>query len=124
MNSINKCNLVAKLKILKSFSYLARVRATFNRRGSFRNPIPWCSFERTQDIIIKSFSRPWKASTLATSMSYNKKKGETEFIKDKIKKCASDKTNFNTKIKRRGAVHFYKYRVQWKYTFTIMYKVY
>ena len=50
-------------------TYLARVRATFRRRGSFRKPMPWCSLERTQDRMMKSFSRPWKASTLATSIS-------------------------------------------------------
>ena len=50
--------------------YLERVNATLRRRGSLRNPIPWCSLERTHDIIIKSFSLPWNASTLATSISW------------------------------------------------------
>lgn len=50
-------------------AYLALVRATLRRRGSFKNPIPWCSLARTQDRMMKSFSRPWKASTLAISTS-------------------------------------------------------
>jgi len=49
----------------------ARVKATFKRRGSLRNPTPWCSFDRTHDKTMKSFSRPWNASTLATSISCN-----------------------------------------------------
>ena len=49
---------------------LARVRATLRRRGSLRKPIPWCSLARTQLRMMKSFSRPWNASTLATSSSY------------------------------------------------------
>ena len=49
----------------------ARVNATFNRLGSFRNPTPWCSLDLTQDNTMKSFSRPWNASTLATSISCN-----------------------------------------------------
>lgn len=54
-------------------SYFARVKATFRRLGSFRKPIPWCSLERTQERMMKSFSLPWKASTLATSISYKSK---------------------------------------------------
>ena len=50
-------------------THFARVRATLSRRGSLRNPMPWCSLERTQERMMKSFSRPWKASTLATSSS-------------------------------------------------------
>lgn len=50
-------------------AYLALVRATLRRLGSFRNPIPWCSLARTQERMMKSFSRPWKASTLAISTS-------------------------------------------------------
>ena len=50
--------------------YLALVRATLRRLGSFRNPIPWCSLALTHERIMKSFSLPWKASTLATSISY------------------------------------------------------
>lgn len=53
--------------------YFARVKATFRRLGSFRKPIPWCSLERTQERMMKSFSLPWKASTLATSISYKSK---------------------------------------------------
>ena len=53
-----------------STAYLARVSATFNRRGSARNPIPWCSFDLTQDIIMMSFSLPWKASTEAISIDW------------------------------------------------------
>ena len=30
--------------------------------------MPWCSFDRTHDRIITSFSRPWNESTDATSM--------------------------------------------------------
>jgi len=48
---------------------LALVRATFKRLGSLRNPTPWCSLDLTHDNTMKSFSRPWKASTLATSIS-------------------------------------------------------
>lgn len=54
--------------------YLALVRATLRRLGSFRNPIPWCSLALTQDRMIKSFSRPWKASTLAISTSWSRGK--------------------------------------------------
>jgi len=50
--------------------YLARVSATLRRRGSLRKPMPWCSLARTQDRMIRSFSRPWKASTLAISTSW------------------------------------------------------
>ena len=46
---------------------LALVMATLTRRGSSRNPTPWFSFDRTQLSTMKSFSRPWNASTLATS---------------------------------------------------------
>mmetsp|Transcript_35460 Transcript_35460/g.99909 ORF Transcript_35460/g.99909 Transcript_35460/m.99909 type:complete len:237 (-) Transcript_35460:2142-2852(-) len=49
--------------------YLARVRATFRRRGSLRKPMPLCSLDRTHDRMMKSFSRPWKESTEATSTS-------------------------------------------------------
>lgn len=52
-------------------TYLALVSATLRRRGSFRKPMPWCSLARTHDRMIKSFSRPWKASTLAISTCYN-----------------------------------------------------
>lgn len=31
--------------------------------------MPWWSLERTHETTIKSFSRPWNASTLATSTS-------------------------------------------------------
>ena len=48
------------------------VSATLRRLGSLRNPMPWCSLALTQDMMMKSFSRPWKASTDATSISvYN-----------------------------------------------------
>jgi hypothetical protein len=49
--------------------YLALVRATFSRRGSFRKPIPDASLLLTQERRIKSFSLPWKLSTEATSIS-------------------------------------------------------
>ena len=52
--------------------YFALVRATFRRRASFRNPIPWCSLALTHERMMKSFSRPWNASTLATSISCNR----------------------------------------------------
>lgn len=52
-------------------SHLALVSATLRRRGSFRKPMPWCSFARTQDRMMKSFSLPWKASTLAISTCYD-----------------------------------------------------
>jgi len=61
------CTLAFPMTIMPN---LARVRATFNRRGSLRNPTPWCSFDLTHDNTMKSFSRPWNASTLATSISY------------------------------------------------------
>mmetsp|Transcript_9771 Transcript_9771/g.39609 ORF Transcript_9771/g.39609 Transcript_9771/m.39609 type:complete len:214 (+) Transcript_9771:339-980(+) len=48
---------------------LARVMATFNRRGSFKKPMPVFSLLRTQERMMKSFSRPWNASTDATSTS-------------------------------------------------------
>ena len=50
---------------------LALVRATLSLRGSLRNPMPWCSLALTQDNTMKSFSRPWNASTLAISISCN-----------------------------------------------------
>lgn len=53
--------------------YLALVRATFSLRGSLRKPMPWCSLALTQDRIMKSFSRPWKASTLAISTSFSRR---------------------------------------------------
>lgn len=62
-------SLSLKQKTCPILPYLALVRATLRRLGSFRNPIPWCSLALTQDRIIKSFSRPWKASTLAISTS-------------------------------------------------------
>ena len=49
----------------------ARVMLTFTRRGSLTKPMPrqlsrpWS--ERTADMMITSFSRPWKPSTLPTS---------------------------------------------------------
>ena len=57
--------------------YLARVRATLRRRASFRNPIPWCSLALTQERMMKSFSLPWNASTLATSISCVGREGAT-----------------------------------------------
>lgn len=53
-----------------SSPYRALVKATLSRLGSFKNPMPWCSLARTQERMIKSFSRPWNASTLAISTSY------------------------------------------------------
>ena len=55
--------------VVRASTHRARVRATFSRRGSLRNPMPWCSLARTHDSTMKSFSRPWNASTLATSIS-------------------------------------------------------
>lgn len=55
--------------------YLALVSATLRRRGSFRKPMPWCSLARTHDRMMKSFSLPWKASTLAISTCWNKTGG-------------------------------------------------
>ena len=49
--------------------YLALVRATFSRRGSLRKPMPEASLLLTHDKRMKSFSRPWKLSTEATSIS-------------------------------------------------------
>lgn len=49
-------------------AYLARVIETFSRLRSARNPILHVEFERTQDTIITSFSRPWKPSTVPTSI--------------------------------------------------------
>jgi len=49
--------------------YFARVNATFSRLGSLRKPMPEASLLRTQDSRMKSFSRPWKLSTDATSIS-------------------------------------------------------
>ncbi len=51
------------------YCYLALVSATLRRRGSFRKPMPWCSLALTQDRMMKSFSLPWNASTLAISTS-------------------------------------------------------
>jgi hypothetical protein len=45
----------------------ALVMATFMRRWSRRKPRDW---ERTVEIMMKSFSRPWKASTVLTSMEW------------------------------------------------------
>jgi len=45
----------------------ARVKATFTRRQSAVKPMPPAAFERTVDITIASFSRPWKLSTEFTS---------------------------------------------------------
>lgn len=44
---------------------MARVKATFMRRKSFKKPIV-CRLapERTQDRMIMSFSWPWKPSTV------------------------------------------------------------
>ena len=52
---------------------LARVIATLRRLGSFRKPIPVFSLLLTHERMMKSFSRPWNASTDATSTSpYNR----------------------------------------------------
>ncbi|TNN77048.1 hypothetical protein EYF80_012686 [Liparis tanakae] len=66
---------ITRLKGMGMFreSYLALVSATLRRLGSLRKPMPWCSLALTQDRMMKSFSRPWKASTLAISTSYRKK---------------------------------------------------
>lgn len=58
--------------------HLALVRATFSRRGSFRNPMPWCSLALTQERMMKSFSRPWNASTLAISTSCQGTQGHSQ----------------------------------------------
>ena len=34
-----------------------------------------CSLDLTQDMMMMSFSRPWNASTLLTSMSWEGSKG-------------------------------------------------
>ena len=52
---------------------LALVKATLRRLGSLRKPMPWCSLALTQERMMKSFSLPWKASTLATSNSWRGK---------------------------------------------------
>lgn len=52
--------------------YLALVSATLRRLGSLRKPMPWCSLALTQERMMKSFSLPWKASTLAISTSCTK----------------------------------------------------
>lgn len=38
--------------------YLARVKATFSLRGSFKKPIPEASLDRTHEKRMKSFSLP------------------------------------------------------------------
>ena len=56
-------------------AYLALVSATFSLLGSAKNPIPWCSLDLTQEMMMISFSLPWKASTEAISTAwYNWKK--------------------------------------------------
>lgn len=62
-------------EVARRLPYLALVRATLRRRGSFRKPMPWCSLALTQDRIMKSFSLPWKASTLAISTSCKGRRG-------------------------------------------------
>lgn len=47
----------------------ARVRATFMRRTSARNPMPRDPAARTVETIMTSFSLPWKASTVLISTS-------------------------------------------------------
>ena len=65
--SWNRCCLFKTFGLPMTISPLrARVMATFKRLGSLKNPIPDFSFERTQVIIMKSFSFPWNESTLAT----------------------------------------------------------
>ena len=47
----------------------ARVTATFMRRVSVRNPISHSRLDRTNEITIASFSRPWKPSTVSISIA-------------------------------------------------------
>lgn len=54
-------------KIIKP--YFALVRATLSLLGSLRKPIPLASLLLTHDRRMKSFSRPQKLSTEATSIS-------------------------------------------------------
>ena len=70
MDKHQKVTIVVTLALpMTIIPNLARVSATFKRLGSLRNPTPWCSFDLTHDNTMKSFSRPWNASTLATSIS-------------------------------------------------------
>ena len=39
-------------------NYLALVSATLSRLGSAKNPMPWFSLDRTQEMMMMSFSRP------------------------------------------------------------------
>ena len=45
----------------------ARVTATFSRRSSAKNPTWPRGLERTRDMMMASFSRPWKPSTVPIS---------------------------------------------------------
>lgn len=68
-------------------SHLALVSATLRRRGSLRKPMPWCSLALTHDNMMKSFSRPWNASTLAISTSFkNTKKNPTHTPRKQCRK--------------------------------------
>ena len=91
--------------------YLARVRATLRRRASFRNPIPWCSFALTQDNKIMSFSLPWNASTLATSISYNgiKRRG---WYHDCV--CSDGRPIFNTAEGRYMYIMWHTWTIMWR----------
>lgn len=76
-----------------SLPYLALVRATLSRLGSFKNPMPWCSLARTQERMMKSFSRPWNASTLAISTSYKKRMVITSWLPSRTLTDLSHLTN-------------------------------
>ena len=78
-------NGVAKLTATVDVTYRARVSATFNRRGSLKNPMPWCSLDRTHDRMMKSFSRPWKESTDATSISWYSVSCSEPFLRENAK---------------------------------------
>lgn len=78
-------------------SHLALVSATLRRRGSLRKPMPWCSLALTHDRMMKSFSRPWKASTLAISTSFTK----TETQKAMWKFCKLIKYTHNSERRKK-----------------------
>lgn len=55
------------LSQIRTHNLLALVTATFILLSLLRNPISLLLFDRTIDIMITSFSRPWNPSTVETS---------------------------------------------------------
>lgn len=67
----NLSPLTVSVSHTRQHCLLARVTATFILLLSLRNPTSFFEFDQTIEMIMASFSRPWKPSTVEISISFN-----------------------------------------------------